>query len=285
MSATTPLRIGIVLTGGGAKGAYQIGCLRALRDAGLLPLDAISGASVGAIHGVMLAAGKLDEAEAIWRRARWRDVAAMATRRLPWFPVWLLAGLVSEFSPFSVWRLSELVTHPVRWRRHVYPSACLATALGLWAARHLVHGGGVVEGFAILLAACASLAIGHEWLRPHFLGSSPLSHEPLIATLELFAASRAMMWPSTSYEYWGRLPDQLDVFRVGSGTFEEVLGGFSWYLRRDFAELFVDPSENRIVLRGEISRDDLIFVSTAHTEVVFRRPPRRASHFNLVQII
>jgi predicted acylesterase/phospholipase RssA len=184
MSATRPLRIGVVLTGGGAKGAYQIGCLRALQDAGLSPLDAISGVSVGAIHGVMLAAGKLDEAEAIWRRARWRDVASVATDRLALLPVWLLAGMVSEFSPFKVWRLSESVTHPVRWRRHVYPLACLATALGLWAARRLVSGGGSVEAFAIAFAACALLAIAHEWLRPHFLGSSPLSHGPLVATLE-----------------------------------------------------------------------------------------------------
>lgn len=184
MSAAQPLRIGVVLTGGGAKGAYQIGCLRALQDAGLSPLDAISGASVGAIHGAMLAAGKLDEAEAIWRRVRWRDVASVATRRLWLLPVWLLAGVVSEFSPFKVWRLSESVTHPVRWRRYVYPSACLATALGLWALRHAVPAGGVVQGFAIAFAACASLAMAHEWLRPHFLGSSPISHGPLVATLE-----------------------------------------------------------------------------------------------------
>jgi predicted acylesterase/phospholipase RssA len=184
MSAARPFRIGVVLTGGGAKGAYQIGCLRALQDARLAPLDAISGVSVGAIHGVMLAAGKLDEAEAIWRRARWRDVVSVATHRLRLLPVWLLAGLASEFSPFKVWRLSESVTHPVRWRRYVYPFACLATALGLWAARRLLSGGGLAEGFAIAFAACALLAIAHERLRPHFLGSSPISHGPLVATLE-----------------------------------------------------------------------------------------------------
>jgi Patatin-like phospholipase len=184
MSDTPPFRIGVVLTGGGAKGAYQIGCLRALRDAGLLPLNAISGASVGAIHGVMLAAGRLDDAEAIWRRARWRDVATTATHRLRLFPFWLLAGVVSEFSPFNVWRLSESMTHPVRWRRYIYPCACLATAVGLWAGRHVDPGAGVVKGFAIAFAVCGVLAIAHEWLRPHFLGSSPVSHGPLIATLE-----------------------------------------------------------------------------------------------------
>ena len=132
----------------------------------------------------MLAAGKLEEAEAIWRRARWRDVASVSRHRLRRLPVWVLAGLGSEFSPFKVWRLSESVTHPVRWRRYVYPLACLATALGLWAARPLVSPGWLVEGFAIAFAVCAALAIAHKRLRPHFLGSSPISHEPLVATLE-----------------------------------------------------------------------------------------------------
>lgn len=174
----------MVLTGGGAKGAYQIGCLRALQDAGLTPLDAISGASVGAIHGVLLAAGKLDAAEAIWRRARMRDVSAVATRRLWLFPLWLMAGLASEFSPFKVWRLSDSVTHPVTWRRFVYPVACLAIALALWSVRLAVPGGGIVQGLAVAFAACSALAMGHERLRPHFLGSSPLSQGPLVATIE-----------------------------------------------------------------------------------------------------
>lgn len=184
MTAAQRLRIGVVLTGGGAKGAYQIGCLRALQEAGISQVDAISGVSVGAIHGVMLAAGKVDEAETIWRRASWRDVASVATHRLRWLPVWVLAGLGSEFSPLKVWRLSESVTHPVRWRRYVYPLACLVTALGLWGARELVSVGGIAEGFAVAFAVCAALAVAHTRLRPHFLGSSPISHEPLAATLE-----------------------------------------------------------------------------------------------------
>lgn len=47
-------RVGLVLSGGGAKGAYQVGVLRALREMGT-QVDVISGASIGALNGAVLA--------------------------------------------------------------------------------------------------------------------------------------------------------------------------------------------------------------------------------------
>jgi NTE family protein len=49
---------GLVLTGGGARAAYQVGALRALADiapAGVLPFDVLAGISAGAINTVALA--------------------------------------------------------------------------------------------------------------------------------------------------------------------------------------------------------------------------------------
>ncbi len=49
---------GLVLTGGGARAAYQVGVLRALSEiapAGPLPFDVIAGISAGAINSVALA--------------------------------------------------------------------------------------------------------------------------------------------------------------------------------------------------------------------------------------
>jgi len=48
------LRVGLVLSGGGAKGAYQVGVLKALLQSGAR-VDAISGASIGALNGAVLA--------------------------------------------------------------------------------------------------------------------------------------------------------------------------------------------------------------------------------------
>ena len=49
-----PMKVGLVLSGGGAKGAYQVGMLKALYEQGVT-IDAISGASIGALNGAILA--------------------------------------------------------------------------------------------------------------------------------------------------------------------------------------------------------------------------------------
>lgn len=55
-SDEVPFRIGVVLSGGGAKGAAHVGFLQALEDAGIVP-DYIVGTSVGALVGAYYAAG------------------------------------------------------------------------------------------------------------------------------------------------------------------------------------------------------------------------------------
>ena len=58
-------KVGLVLSGGGAKGVAHIGVIRALEDNGI-PIDYITGTSMGAIIGGLYAAGySPDEMEAI----------------------------------------------------------------------------------------------------------------------------------------------------------------------------------------------------------------------------
>ncbi len=58
---------GIALGGGGARGAYQIGALRALKEKGYLEnIHAISGASIGSVNAALLAMDDLSRAEEIW---------------------------------------------------------------------------------------------------------------------------------------------------------------------------------------------------------------------------
>ena len=52
--------IGLVLSGGGARGFAHIGLMQALNEAGIFP-DVISGTSAGAIVGVLYADGKGEE--------------------------------------------------------------------------------------------------------------------------------------------------------------------------------------------------------------------------------
>lgn len=48
------LKVGLVLSGGGAKGAYQVGVLRALQELDVR-IDMVAGASIGALNGGVLA--------------------------------------------------------------------------------------------------------------------------------------------------------------------------------------------------------------------------------------
>src|SRR6185437_12814108 len=47
------LKRGLVLEGGGAKGAYQVGCMRAFQEHDI-KFDAIAGTSIGALNGALL---------------------------------------------------------------------------------------------------------------------------------------------------------------------------------------------------------------------------------------
>lgn len=53
------------LQGGGAKGAFQGGAIKALYEKGIEP-DIVSGTSIGAINSYFLMQGNVDELEAMW---------------------------------------------------------------------------------------------------------------------------------------------------------------------------------------------------------------------------
>ncbi|OYO51117.1 hypothetical protein CG709_20055, partial [Lachnotalea glycerini] len=53
---------GIVLEGGGAKGAYQIGAWKAFEEVGV-KVNAVAGTSVGALNAAMICMGDYKKAE------------------------------------------------------------------------------------------------------------------------------------------------------------------------------------------------------------------------------
>ncbi len=55
----------VVLGGGGSKGAYQIGVWQALRELGL-DYQVVTGTSVGALNGALMAQGEFEAAYALW---------------------------------------------------------------------------------------------------------------------------------------------------------------------------------------------------------------------------
>ena len=66
-------KYGIVLEGGGARGAYQIGAWKALRQAGI-NIRGISGASVGALNGALICMDDLEKAQRVWETLTYSKV-------------------------------------------------------------------------------------------------------------------------------------------------------------------------------------------------------------------
>lgn len=60
---------GIALEGGGAKGSFQIGAWKALRELGV-PFDGIAGTSIGALNGAFFIQDDFDEAYDLWYNIR-----------------------------------------------------------------------------------------------------------------------------------------------------------------------------------------------------------------------
>ena len=56
---------GLVLEGGGGRGAYQIGACKAIKEMGL-DISMVAGTSVGALNGAMVVQGDIDRAFDIW---------------------------------------------------------------------------------------------------------------------------------------------------------------------------------------------------------------------------
>lgn len=59
------MKKGLVLEGGGTKGAYQIGAYEALRDLGI-KITGIAGTSIGALNGAFIAQGDFEAMKDIW---------------------------------------------------------------------------------------------------------------------------------------------------------------------------------------------------------------------------
>lgn len=61
-------KYGLVLAGGGAKGAYQIGAWKAMRELGI-KFNVVAGVSIGSINGAFIASNCYDDAVALWKCA------------------------------------------------------------------------------------------------------------------------------------------------------------------------------------------------------------------------
>ncbi|MGH7305952.1 MAG: patatin-like phospholipase family protein [Candidatus Rokuibacteriota bacterium] len=109
----------LILSGGGAKGAYEAGAVAAFAEHGL-PIRLVAGSSAGALSAAMIVAGRADRLEATWRAITRDQVYSL---RAPTFfagllPGWLtLRALSSATSLLDPQPLRELITASVELER------------------------------------------------------------------------------------------------------------------------------------------------------------------------
>ena len=117
-SKTKRPTVGLVLSGGGAKGVAHIGAIRALEEAGI-PIDYIAGTSAGAIVGGLYASGySTEQMEDIflsdefsdWINGRIDDVYSYAFKSETPNPRWLGVNMTVDKNGFRVKVPSSLVS-------------------------------------------------------------------------------------------------------------------------------------------------------------------------------
>ena len=112
-AAALPGQVVLVLQGGGALGAYQVGVYQALHEAGIEP-DWVIGTSIGAINASLIAGNppqrRMQRLDAFWNQM---EQAVAGTELLDWFGLGALAanmatvarGIPNFFTPnLHAWR-------------------------------------------------------------------------------------------------------------------------------------------------------------------------------------
>ncbi|HET7876349.1 MAG TPA: patatin-like phospholipase family protein [Methylomirabilota bacterium] len=124
----------LVLSGGGAKGAYEAGVAAAFVDRGL-PIRLVAGSSAGALNAAMIASGRADRLEAMWGTITREQIYRL---RAPVFfagflPGWLTLLVLNETSSlFDPAPLRDLITAALDFDRlQASPVRLLVTATDL----------------------------------------------------------------------------------------------------------------------------------------------------------
>jgi NTE family protein len=120
--------LSLVLSGGGARGAYEVGVLSYVfrdlvrRHGRPIPIGFVCGTSVGAVNGTYFASvadepdSGLRELEALWHSLTLQDVLRFGPRQVALLPSVLLGGTRAN-GIFDSQALAELAAKGLSWRR------------------------------------------------------------------------------------------------------------------------------------------------------------------------
>jgi NTE family protein len=95
---TLEYHTGLVLGGGGARGAYQIGVWQALKELDI-SIELITGTSVGALNGALILQGEFEAAKTMWEEIETRKILAFPAGKTTSDT---FGGMLSQVSAFTL---------------------------------------------------------------------------------------------------------------------------------------------------------------------------------------
>jgi predicted acylesterase/phospholipase RssA len=255
------MRRALVLAGGGAKGAYAFGCLRAFRRCGIR-FDAVTGTSVGALNALIWSAGAFREGRRLWSNLSFRSVYPVRSRwwrRMPKPLAWLggfvhVAGrLIAAGARGTPHQLSKSTNFVIAL------SAGVAALFGLPALR---------LSFRCLLALLAAVDIFVALNERHQMKRT----WRLTWTIAIMMAYCAISLGLSAY---GRPPSELelDYLAVSMGIFLALMGtvlGMIYVLARRSSRAFLDNTPLASSLRAILTTRTLCTTLYATCGVEFR---------------
>ena len=239
-------RIALVLSGGGALGAYQAGAYAALEKCGVRP-NWIAGTAVGAINAAIIA-GNLPHERVPRLRQFWRELSERAANRRPRGPARWAKSALSNF--LSGGRRTATVA--IRTEEPVLSVAELQTLIGETVDFERINSGTVRVVFGALnLATGAETFFDNDRhvLGPdHVLAGSPLPGlPPVTIDRQLFGGSAV----SVSALDGARPADTLCFAIDGYDPLPGAHGGISRAAREIAAMRRTHDLRRRIALLGE----------------------------------
>ena len=251
-----PRRV-LVLAGGGAKGAYAFGCLKAFKEAGI-EFKAVAGTSVGAINAVLWSSGAFAEGERLWRNLSFSSV----------YPVRFLDPAAHSRAVIRVLAISFVVIRLIWATFHKWPVPGART----WCAAMAAISASPM--LILLLSApfepMRATMIVIAYLVFVWLGSSALKRRGDNGQLAFCIGAINILWMSTlfaisdyreirTFPPWAALSLFLILILSAAGSYYLLYCVFQAFARNDAAILGAAPLRDQI---AAIVRDHPLSMST-----------------------
>lgn len=199
-------KVAVILSGGGARGAYEVGVLSYVLDTfarlrgGAPRFDILCGTSVGAINACFLAAHMSDPSQGIrrladlWQQMNLVDVLGFGVRQAISLPRVLMGGGSEGAGVFDVRPMAKLIEREIAWRaiartlRHGYLEALSVSCTEVSSGRTVIFMQTGPDGTLPTTAPPRTVVRGALIGPPHALASAaiPILFPPVKIGNELF---------------------------------------------------------------------------------------------------